>query len=78
MSYRSKIHVQYQDGSKPKGAKVVLSFSGLMSGGVTRDVYTDSNGTAIVEHPSKGTAKVIVNGREVGKIQAPDETVVFI
>ena len=73
-TYYSKIHVQYKDGSKPKGAKVSLGFST----GVTKYFYTDRNGTAVVAHASRGRAKVFVRGKNVGTLQAPGETVVFI
>lgn len=74
---RSKIHVQYRDGSKPKGVRVVLSFRGML-GGVSKEAYTDSYGTAIVEHASTGQADVIVSGKKCGALRAPGETVVFI
>ncbi|MCC7086471.1 MAG: hypothetical protein IT427_15835 [Pirellulales bacterium] len=76
MNY-SKIHVQYRDGSKPKGIKVVLGFSGLL-GGMTKPAYTDSQGTALVEHASKGRADVYVSGKKCGSLSAPGETAVFI
>ncbi len=74
---KSKIHVQYGDGSTPKGTKVVLSFSGLL-GGMTKPAYTDRHGVAIVDHKSTGKADVLVSGRKRGTIQAPGETVVFL
>ena len=74
VTYYSKIHVQYKDGSKPKGAKVSLGFST----GSTKNFYTDRYGTAIVAHASRGTAKVYVKGMNKGTINAPAETVVFI
>ena len=70
----SKIYVQYSDGSKPKGAKVVLGFSG----GMTKPAYTDSQGIAVVEHASTGRADVYVSGSKVGSLQSPGETAVFI
>ena len=73
-TYYSKIHVQYKDGSKPSGAKVSLGFST----GVSEAAYTDSNGTAVVGHSSRGSAKVFVKGMNVGTLSAPGETVVFI
>ncbi len=73
-TYYSKIHVQYRDGSKPKGARVSLGFST----GVTREFYTDKNGVAIIEHASRGTANVFVRGVNKGTLKAPGETVVFI
>lgn len=73
----SKIHVSYRDGSKPKGARVVLGFtSGL--GGMTKPAYTDAYGVALVEHASIGNADVYVSGNKVGSLHAPGETVVFI
>jgi len=60
---RSKIHVQYRDGSKTKGVRVALGFTGGL-GGVTKDAYTDSYGTAIVEHSGTGHARVYVSGQE--------------
>lgn len=76
MNY-SKIHVQYRDGSKPKGVRVVLSFRGVF-GGVSKATYTDIHGVALVEHASSGTADVIVSGTTRGSLRAPGETVVFI
>ncbi len=73
----SKIHVQYRDGSKPKGAKVVLGFTSAL-GGMTKAAYTDSNGTAIVEHSSSGQADIYVSGARVGSLRAPGEDVVFV
>lgn len=75
--YYSKIHVQYGDGSKPRGARVVLGFTSLL-GGMTSAVYTDDRGTAIVGHSSKGQADVYVGGVKCGSLHAPGETVVFI
>lgn len=72
----SKVVVQYQSGSAASGISVVLSFSGL--GGVTKKVFTDSKGIAVVEHSSSGQAKVIVDGSTKGTMRAPGETVVFI
>ena len=74
----SKVHVQYKDGSKPKGMKVVLGFSGLLSGGMTKPAFTDNNGTALVKHESTGRAEVYVSGKKAGSFNAPGETAVFI
>lgn len=76
-NYRSIVHVQYKDGSKPKGAKVTLGFGGLF-GGVTKAFYTDRDGRAIIEHASKGNATIYVRGSKRGTFKAPGETVVFI
>ena len=74
---RSKIYVQYRDGSKPKGVRVVLSFRGW-TGGVTKPVYTDAYGVAVVKHASTGEADVIVGGTTRRSFRAPGETVVFV
>ncbi len=73
----SKIHVQYRDGSKAKGVRVLLGFSGAL-GGMTKEAYTDSYGTAIVAHASVGHADVYVSGKKCGSLHAPGETAVFI
>lgn len=70
----SKIHVQFRDGSVPKGKKVEMSINGAFA----KAAYTDSHGTAIIQHSSSGSAKVYVNGSTVGTFQAPGETAVFI
>ena len=70
----SKVHVQYRDGSKPHGARVVLGFSA----GMTSPGYTDRDGDATIPHESVGRAEVYVNGKQVGSFQAPGETVVFV
>jgi hypothetical protein len=71
----SKVHVQHRDGSKATKTRVVLSFG---FGGMTKAVYTDRFGVAIVPHQSSGQAKVIVRGKSRGSFRAPGETVVFI
>ena len=76
--YYTKVIVQYGNGSKAQGAKVALSISGILSGGVTKNVYTDRYGVAIIPHESRGSAKVMVNGRIRTTVQVPCETVVFI
>ncbi len=75
--YRSKIYVQYKSGSIAKSVKVVLGFNGFL-GGMTRAVYTDTEGKAIIEHQSRGKATIYVKGHKVGTINAPGESVVFI
>lgn len=76
--YYTKVIVQYSDGTKARGARVALSISGMLSGGLTKNFYTDRHGVAIVEHESRGSAKVMVNGTIKATIQAPGETVVFV
>ncbi len=76
--YYTKVIVQYSGGSKAQGVKVALSISGMLSGGVTQNVYTDRHGVAIVPHESRGSAKVMVKGTTRATVQVPCETVVFI
>ena len=76
--YYTKVIVQYKGGSKAKGVKVSLSISGILSGGVTKNVYTDRFGVAIISHESRGNAKVMVNGSTKTTMQVPGETVVFL
>jgi len=71
----TKVYVQYRDGSKPKGAKVVLGF---VSGGMSKPAFTDRYGVAIVEHSGTGRADVYVNGKKSGSLAAPGETTAFI
>ena len=76
--YYTKVIVQYSNGTKARGAKVALSISGILSGGVTKNVYTDREGIAIIPHESRGSAKVMVNGRTRATVKVPCETVVFV
>lgn len=76
--YYSKIHVQRKrDGSKASSVRVSLGFTGLL-GGFTKSFYTDRHGVALVEHASRGEAKVYANGKHVATMRAPGETVVFV
>ena len=71
---RSMIYVQYKDGSKPKGTRVMLGFSL----GVTKNFFTDKDGVAIVEHASTGKATVYVSGSDKGSFNAPGKFVATI
>lgn len=55
----------------------MVGFTGLM-GGMTKEFYTDSAGTAIVEHAGTMKANVYVSGKICGSFHAPGETVVFL
>jgi hypothetical protein len=77
----SVIVVQRSGGGYVKGAKVSLGFSFSdhpLSAGTTESSYTDEDGEASIRHSNKGRATVYVNGKDVGKINAPDRKVVFI
>jgi hypothetical protein len=54
-------------------ARVVLSIDGIFSGGMTKEVYTNEQGIAYVQHASTGMATVYINGREVGRMRVPGE-----
>lgn len=71
---RSIVYVQYRDGSKPKGKKVVLGFSG----GMSKPGFTDRDGMAMIEHASTGTATVYVDGRSRGTFRAPGQFAVTL
>lgn len=70
----SEVYVQYSDGSKPNGKKVVLGFSC----GMSKPVFTNRDGVAIVEHESVGSATVYVNGHSQGTFHAPGKKVVVL
>lgn len=76
--YSTKIKIQYNSGSPASGKKVVLSISGILSGGVTSPAYTDNKGIVVINHSAKGEAKIIVSGTTKGTLYVPGETVLFI
>ncbi|MBK7637416.1 MAG: hypothetical protein IPJ13_26365 [Saprospiraceae bacterium] len=45
----------------------------FFSGGMTKEVYTNDQGIAYVQHASTGMATVYINGREVGRMRVPGE-----
>jgi len=67
-----------QYGKWESNVKVRLSWSGFVNLGMSSPVYTDRNGTAIIEHSATGQATVFVNGREVGRMQTPGDWTVRI
>ncbi|MEZ6142805.1 MAG: hypothetical protein R3B84_19760 [Zavarzinella sp.] len=62
----SYVTLRFRDGSIPVGKKVILSFNGAQ----TSPAFTDSRGTAAVQHSSSGNATVYVDGRSVGVMRA--------
>ncbi len=54
-------------------ARVVLSIDGIFSGGMTKEVYTNDQGIAYVQHVSTGMSTVYINGKEVGRMRVPGE-----
>lgn len=74
----SSVSVYYSDGKPAKNKRVDLSISGLLSGGMAHGI-TDASGTANIVHgDAVATAKVIVNGKQVGNFQIPGRTTVTI
>ncbi len=74
----SVVVVQRSGGNYVKGVKVTLGFSGILSGGVTQSVFTDSNGEAIISHSNTGKATVYVDGNNKGTMNTPGRKIVFI
>lgn len=72
----STIYVYYSDGSPVSNTRVVLGFDGILSGGMTREAYTDRQGCVTIEHSSTGTATVYVSGKNCGSFRAPGRTTV--
>lgn len=64
-------------GKAVKGVGVSIGFSGLLSGGVTSRVYTDSSGEAHFNvDPGEGT--VYVEGNDVKKGYLSGKVVVYV
>lgn len=57
-----------------KNARVVLGFNL----GMTKPVYTDSNGNATISHSMTGMATIFINGKSFHKIRAPGSESVTI
>jgi len=71
----STVIVQHRDGSPARRVRIVLGFR---NGGMTKDVYADDKGRAVVEHTSVGQADVFVSGKKVGTMHAPGSFAVTI
>ncbi|NOT37855.1 MAG: hypothetical protein HOP11_10800 [Saprospiraceae bacterium] len=61
-----------------EGVKVTLGFTGILNSGFTKDVYTNREGYACIDHASSGDAEIFVNGQKVGHIYAPGSATVHI
>ena len=72
------IRVIHRASGKPvKGKKVALGTNGLLTGGVTRGEWTDTNGDAHFDlKPSQG--KVYVNGRKEYEGHLSGRIVVYV
>lgn len=60
------------------GVKVSLHFNGIMSLGFTRDVCTDNNGVAVIEHSGTGNCTIYVDGGKKEEFYAPGSVTITI
>ncbi|WP_295387750.1 hypothetical protein [uncultured Thiodictyon sp.] len=70
----STVYVYNRDRKPVKHKRVAIS----ISGGGMADGVTDDSGCATISHSSESTAKVYVNGTEVGRFHAPGSTEVTV
>ena len=54
-------------------AGVVLSIDGIFSGGMTKEVNTNDQGIAYVQHASTGMSAVYIYVKEVGRMRVPGD-----
>lgn len=59
-------------------ARVVLEWSGFTDLGMSKDVYTHSNGEAEIKHSGTRTAEVFINGSHVGSMDTPGTKIFYI
>ncbi len=69
------IHVQYTSGSPARRHRVVLGFH---SSGMTKPVYTNDSGEALVTHAAVGRATVYISGKAYHSFHAPGRTAVTL
>ena len=69
------IKLQTRLGKPVKGQAVSLSF---LHGGVTKKVFTNKSGLAIIEHSKVGSADIIIKGKKVFRTHAPTSISVTI
>ena len=65
-------------GKWEKNAKVVLGWDGFLNLGMSKAVYTNSDGMAEVQHASSGQATIYVNGKSYGKMKTPGSKTVTV
>ncbi len=65
-------------GQWKRDAKVVLSWNGFVNLGMSDAVYTDREGSAIINHSATGEADIYVDGSKVGKLYTPGSTTVQV
>ncbi len=61
-----------------KNARVVLSWNGIANLGNSKPVFTDSEGTAVINHSSTGRVIVYINGRSYGSIITPGNRLIIV
>jgi hypothetical protein len=54
-------------GKWEKDAKVVLGWNGWINLGMSKPVYSNADGIALVEHSATGEAEIFVNGTMANK-----------
>jgi hypothetical protein len=54
-----------------ENAKVALGWNGIVNLGMSKNVYTGSDGRAVIDHSATGKAEVYINGSHVGYMQTP-------
>ncbi len=65
-------------GQWEQNAKVVLGWDGFVNLGMSDAVYTDRNGTAVINHSATGKATIYVNGCKIGTMETPSSVTVEI
>ena len=73
----SKVTV-YRNGKLAKNVRVTLEYSGWTTSGFTQKFYTDSTGTAYVEHSSTGRASVYLDGQRKGEMNTPGQEIFYL
>ena len=66
------------DGKPVKGAKVSVHFSGLFSGGFTKNVYTESDGQAHFDTDGGRTGTIFVDGKTAKEGNISGKEIVYV
>jgi len=69
--------ISSSSGKPYQGARVAVSFDGFITGGVTNDVRTDSNGEAHFDHDPR-SGKIFVDGKKVFEGWIEGRVVVYV
>lgn len=60
------------------GARVLLGWDGLINLGMSREVTTNAEGRAVIQHSATGMATVFVDGRAREEVQTPGQIIVRV